>query len=128
MTHTPSGNGDCRLCFIVESGTDVRLVEGLAERWPLTVLARRVLGGREISQATSAVFDHRVGPASFPRFGLWAAVTLAGERSAGVAGWRAFRLSCWCAVRPMRITAAAVRVGTGRSVVWSGWPSACSRS
>ena len=86
MTHTPSGNGDCRLCFIVESGTDVRLVEGLAERWPLTVLARRVLGGREISQATSAVFDHRVGPASFPRFGLWAAIALARERrSTGVA-------------------------------------------
>jgi D-inositol-3-phosphate glycosyltransferase len=38
-----------RLCFIVESGTYVRLVEGLAERSELTVLARRIPGGAEIS-------------------------------------------------------------------------------
>src|SRR5439155_6758445 len=37
-----------RLCFVVESGTDVRLVEGLAERFELTVLARRVEGGFEV--------------------------------------------------------------------------------
>ena len=31
-----------RVCFIVESGTDVRLVEGLAERVALRVLARDI--------------------------------------------------------------------------------------
>jgi hypothetical protein len=38
-----------RLCFIVESGTDVRMVEGLAERFDLSVLARRITDGVEIS-------------------------------------------------------------------------------
>jgi glycosyltransferase involved in cell wall biosynthesis len=42
-----------RLCFIVESGSDVRLVEGLAERFELTVLARRIVGGVEISHGAA---------------------------------------------------------------------------
>ncbi|HEU4927308.1 MAG TPA: glycosyltransferase family 4 protein [Vicinamibacterales bacterium] len=42
-----------RVCFIVESGTDVRLVEGLAERVALRVLARDIPGGRAISQPTA---------------------------------------------------------------------------
>jgi glycosyltransferase involved in cell wall biosynthesis len=70
------------LWFIVESGTDVRLVEGLAERGPLTVLARRIPGGREISQPTSAVSDIRTGPASFLRFGAHVALTMLRERRA----------------------------------------------
>lgn len=53
-----------RLLFVVESGADVRLVEGLAERFELSVLARRIEGGVEISQATDASFDAKVGPAS----------------------------------------------------------------
>ena len=40
------------VCFIVESGTDARLVEGLAARVPLHVLARAIPGGRAISQPT----------------------------------------------------------------------------
>ena len=40
--------------FIVESGTDARLVEGLAARLQLRVLARAIPGGRAISQPTSA--------------------------------------------------------------------------
>ena len=51
-----------RLWFIVESGTDVRLVEGLAGRWPLTLLAWRITGGREISQPTPVAYEHRTGP------------------------------------------------------------------
>jgi glycosyltransferase involved in cell wall biosynthesis len=39
--------------FIVESGTDARLVEGLAARSRLHVLARAIPGGRPISQPTS---------------------------------------------------------------------------
>ena len=57
-----------RVCFVVESGTDVRLVEGLASRAALTLVARRVAGGREISQPTDATADVVVGPASFARF------------------------------------------------------------
>jgi glycosyltransferase involved in cell wall biosynthesis len=38
--------------FIVESGTDARLVEGLAARVTLNVLARGIPGGRAVSQPT----------------------------------------------------------------------------
>jgi len=57
-----------RLLFIVESGADVRLVEGLAERFELSVFARRIEGGVEISQATAATFESEVGPASRTAF------------------------------------------------------------
>lgn len=39
-----------RLAFVVESGTDVRLVSGLQERFDLSLLLRRIEGGVEISQ------------------------------------------------------------------------------
>lgn len=51
-----------RLLFIVESGADVRLVEGLAERFDLLVLARRIEGGVEISQDAEVPFELKVGP------------------------------------------------------------------
>ncbi len=57
-----------RLLFVVESGSDVRLVEGLAERLCLSVLARRIEGGVEISQETGAEFALKTGPAARPRF------------------------------------------------------------
>ena len=44
--------GPPSICFIVESGTDTRLVEGLARRARLTVLARAIPGGRAVSQPT----------------------------------------------------------------------------
>ena len=56
------------LLFVVESGTDVRLVEGLAGRFALTVLARRIVGGREISQTPTRDVTVIVGPAG--RFGF----------------------------------------------------------
>jgi glycosyltransferase involved in cell wall biosynthesis len=52
-----------RVCFVVESGTDVRLVEGLAERVALQVLARDIPGGRPISQPT----DHPISIVSSGR-------------------------------------------------------------
>jgi glycosyltransferase involved in cell wall biosynthesis len=57
-----------RLLFVVESGSDVRLVEGLAERFRLSVLARHIEGGVEISQETGAEFELKTGPASRLRF------------------------------------------------------------
>jgi glycosyltransferase involved in cell wall biosynthesis len=60
-----------RVWLVVESGTDVRLVENLAERAEVTVLARRIRGGVEISQplerAAPAV-PVTVGPASRAAF------------------------------------------------------------
>ena len=53
-----------RLLFVVESGCDVRLVEGLAERFELEVLARRIVGGREINHPPPASVRVTVGPAS----------------------------------------------------------------
>ena len=41
-----------RISFVVESGTDVRMREGLATRVDLTVLVRTVPGGRAVSQPT----------------------------------------------------------------------------
>jgi glycosyltransferase involved in cell wall biosynthesis len=55
---------DRRLLLVVESGTDVRLVEGLAERFALTVLARRITGGAEISRPPPPSVAVEVGPAS----------------------------------------------------------------
>ena len=57
------------LWFVVESGTDVRIVEGLHQRFALSIYARAV-DGREISQKSSVPLDLRVGPASRLRFAL----------------------------------------------------------
>lgn len=57
-----------RLCFVVESGTDVRLVEGLAERFGLTVLARRIEGGVEISRPPRVSVPVVTGSSSRLRF------------------------------------------------------------
>jgi glycosyltransferase involved in cell wall biosynthesis len=60
-----------RLLFIVESGTDVRLVEGLAERFDLTIVARKIEGGAEISWPPTVEVPTVIGPASrvaFARF------------------------------------------------------------
>src|SRR5215216_4031976 len=67
------GPNPLRICFVVESGTDVRLVEGLAERFDLSILARKIEGGVEISHLPSTPVTTLVGPASrigFARF-IW---------------------------------------------------------
>lgn len=55
-----------RIWFVVESGTDVRLVEGLRERAELHLVARRIPGGVEISQPTDQPVT--TGPASRLQF------------------------------------------------------------
>lgn len=58
-----------RVCLVVESGTDVRLVDGLAARCDLTVLARRIVGGVEISRPpASSNVTLEVGAASMRTF------------------------------------------------------------
>ncbi|HWX54084.1 MAG TPA: glycosyltransferase family 4 protein [Verrucomicrobiae bacterium] len=57
-----------RVVFVVESGTDVRLLEGLAERFELEVFARKIEGGVEVSQTPSHPVVVKVGPASRLKF------------------------------------------------------------
>lgn len=53
-----------RVCFIVESGTDIRLVDGMEECASLTILARRMDGGKEINWPPASAIDLIKGPAS----------------------------------------------------------------
>jgi glycosyltransferase involved in cell wall biosynthesis len=69
-----------RLCFVVESGTDVRLVDGLAARADLVVLARRIPGGVEISRPPERPVPVAVGPASRLRFAALVLRSLLGAR------------------------------------------------
>lgn len=69
-----------RIWLIVESGTDVRLVEGLAERANLIVLARRIQGGVEISQPLERAVPVTVGPASRSAFAAMVFARLLGAR------------------------------------------------
>ena len=60
-----------RLIFVVESGTDVRLVDGLAERFELSILAREIEGGRAINWPPANEVPTVTGPpgrAAFARF------------------------------------------------------------
>ena len=69
-----------RVLFVVESGTDVRLVEGLEEISSLTILARKIEQGREISQQPSVPILVTVGPSSRPRFAELVFRTLLAKR------------------------------------------------
>ena len=51
-----------RLCFVIESGTDVRMLTGLASRFDLRVLARRPMGDARISQASEFSVPTVFGP------------------------------------------------------------------
>lgn len=51
-----------RLLFIVESGTDVRMVEGLAERFDLQIIARKIENGVEINWPPSPDIPTVIGP------------------------------------------------------------------
>jgi glycosyltransferase involved in cell wall biosynthesis len=53
MTSAAPGKATPTVWFVVESGTDARLVEGLAARVNLKVFARAIPGGRAVSQPTS---------------------------------------------------------------------------
>lgn len=67
-----------RLAFVVENGADVRLVDGLAERFEVSVLARRIAGGREINWEPTQSVSVTVGPESRLRFARWASRRLTG--------------------------------------------------
>ncbi len=65
---SPKASTRHRVLFVVESGTDVRLVEGLEQISSLAILARKIERGREISQQPSVPVQVVVGPSSRPRF------------------------------------------------------------
>jgi hypothetical protein len=69
-----------RVLFVVESGTDVRLVEGLEQISSLAILARKIERGREISQQPSVPVQMSVGPSSRPRFAELVFRTLIAKR------------------------------------------------
>ena len=59
------------ICFIFETSTDVRFVEGLAERSNLTLLARQLKHGVMISQPPTVPITTIVGPTSRSEFALF---------------------------------------------------------
>ena len=60
-----------RVCFVVDSGTDVRLADGLAEGTTLRILARTQPSGREISQPSRHALNVETGPAGHAAFALF---------------------------------------------------------
>jgi glycosyltransferase involved in cell wall biosynthesis len=113
------------VCFVVESGTDARMLEGLASRLNLTVLARDVPGGRVVSQRT----DVRVHIASASRLAFtWTtfrwllanpcdAVLVQGYGAAALAANAACRLRrrpCWMLVCSPAAEYYAARRAAGR--------------
>ena len=99
-----------RVIFIVESGTDARLIEGLAARTDLQVLARAIPGGRAVSQETDVCVD--VAPPGRVTFAWrvlrelfrrddWGVVLVQGYGAAALAANVAARLRrrrCWMLV------------------------------
>ncbi len=76
----PKTSARHRVLFVVESGTDVRLVEGLEQISSLAILARKIERGREISQQPSVPVRMTVGPSSRPRFAELVFRTLIAKR------------------------------------------------
>ena len=54
------------LVFVVESGTDVRLVDGLAEHFQVVVLARTIPGGRAVNWPPAGDAEVLAGPSGRP--------------------------------------------------------------
>jgi glycosyltransferase involved in cell wall biosynthesis len=114
-----------KVCFVVESGTDARMLEGLASRVDLSVLARDVPGGRAVSQPTGVTV--RMGAANRLLFAWWVFFCLMRERfdTALVQGYglaalaanvacRLKRRPCWMLVCSPAAEYYATRRGTSR--------------
>src|ERR671913_2182666 len=70
-----------RVCFVVDSGTDVRLADGLAEGTTLRILARKQPSGREISQPSRHALNVETGPAGHAAFAVFVLRRLLALRS-----------------------------------------------
>jgi len=93
-----------RLLFVVESGTDVRLVEGLANYFDLRILARKIEGGVEISQPTNASFEMTVGPTSRTGFATFVFRRLLNQRDIDAVLVQGYTLAAMAANLARQIT------------------------
>ncbi len=85
---------------MIESGSDVRLIEGLAERYALSILARRIEGGVEINHPPKSPVSVIIGPASRLTF-AW----LVGKQL-----WQRQRQLDWVIVQGSSLAALAANV------------------
>lgn len=83
MNAPPSGGPKRRLVFLCESGTDVRLVEGLARSFQLTLLLRPAFNGREVNWPVAEGVEVRIerGPSGRASFAGYAALWLQRHRT-----------------------------------------------
>jgi glycosyltransferase involved in cell wall biosynthesis len=92
-----------RLCFVVESGTDVRMVDALAARTDLTVLARPVGGGAAVSRSPTGRLHMVMGPGGRTAFAGFVLRRLARSRkdcdAVLVQGYGPAALAASCAAR-----------------------------
>ncbi len=58
----------CRILFVVESGTDIRIVNGLAQFADLSLFGRRIAGGKVVNRKPDPSLQMVVGPTSRIRF------------------------------------------------------------
>lgn len=59
------------LLFVIESGTDIRMIEGLARRFDLEIVFRKAKGGREINHPFRGKITSNAGPSSRVAFFFW---------------------------------------------------------
>ena len=73
-------SGDLRLTFVVESGTDVRLVEGLNRHFRLDLICRNIVNGFHVNWQPRAELSVVVGPAGRLAFAAFLARRLATQK------------------------------------------------
>ena len=73
-------SGDLRLAFVVESGTDVRLVEGLNRHFRLDLVCRNIVNGFHVNWQPRAELSVVVGPAGRLAFAAFLARRLATQK------------------------------------------------
>ncbi len=73
-------SGELRLAFVVESGTDVRLVEGLNRHFRLDLVCRNIVNGFHVNWQPRAELSVVVGPAGRLAFAAFLARRLATQK------------------------------------------------
>ncbi len=68
LPQTDAATRRLRIAFVVESGTDFRLLDGFAERFDVEVIARKIEGGVEVSQTPSRPVGLMIAPSSRRKF------------------------------------------------------------
>jgi glycosyltransferase involved in cell wall biosynthesis len=71
---------DLRLTFVVESGTDVRLIQGLDRHFQLDLVCRKIPDGFHINWQPEHPIDVSIGPPSRPAFAAFLTRELLGRK------------------------------------------------